>query len=39
MAVNVRYIVDDLNAAIAFHSGSLGFRVERSARVTSTAGK
>lgn len=29
MAVNVRYIVDDLDAAIAFYSGSLGFRVER----------
>jgi catechol 2,3-dioxygenase-like lactoylglutathione lyase family enzyme len=29
MAVNVRYIVDDLDSAIAFYSGSLGFRVER----------
>lgn len=29
MAVNVRYIVDDLDSAIAFYAGSLGFAVER----------
>jgi len=29
MAVNVRYIVDDLDSAIAFYSSRLGFRVER----------
>jgi catechol 2,3-dioxygenase-like lactoylglutathione lyase family enzyme len=29
MAVNVRYIVDDLDSAIAFYTGSLGFAVER----------
>jgi catechol 2,3-dioxygenase-like lactoylglutathione lyase family enzyme len=29
MAVSVRYIVDDVDSAIAFYTGSLGFRVER----------
>jgi catechol 2,3-dioxygenase-like lactoylglutathione lyase family enzyme len=29
MAVNVRHIVDDLDSAIAFYTGSLGFAVER----------
>jgi catechol 2,3-dioxygenase-like lactoylglutathione lyase family enzyme len=29
MAVNVRYIVDDVDSAIAFYTGRLGFRVER----------
>jgi catechol 2,3-dioxygenase-like lactoylglutathione lyase family enzyme len=29
MAVSVRYIVDDVDSAIAFYTGGLGFRVER----------
>ena len=28
MAVRVRYIVDDVDAAIAFYTGALGFKVE-----------
>ena len=28
MAVKVRYIVDDVDAAISFYTGALGFKVE-----------
>ena len=31
MAVRVRHVVADVASAIAFHTGSLGFRVERGA--------